>query len=378
MSPTNERRNAFAWRILAVALLLALVPVAASAENAVLARASGQVELGRGEPPAWQAAVLGDAVAPGDRLRTGRDGRAELAWQGSTIRLYGDSMLRLPTETWSAKTTGVDLERGSSLFDVQHRDGGSFEVHTPDVVVSVKGTRFGVGVDGGPDQVWVYRGTVGVRALTLEGAREVMVREGFRAVGGAQGPAEVFVLDHADPWDGWAKAQPPRSASAAPPARRADDAARESVHQAAQDRALALTLARRPELADRLATMQAKLKEETDREMKAEDRAELPDASSVVDPVLDATVADVENALKSRYIERVLSSPSQTLTVTLAGDGIIELLDKQGVTSQVAATDLAAFLEGNAPLPANLDAVISSSGRDRTETAALILGLLGR
>ena len=48
---------------------------------------------------------------------------------------------------------------------MQHRDNGSFEVHTPDVVVSVKGTRF-VGVDGGPDQVWVYRGTVGVRALS--------------------------------------------------------------------------------------------------------------------------------------------------------------------------------------------------------------------
>ncbi len=376
MSPTNQRTDVFLRRILAIALLLALVPAAAPAEDAVLARASGRVEVGRGEPPAWQAAVRGDALAPGDRLRTGRDGRAELAWQGATIRLYGDSMLRLPTEAWGAKTTGVDLQRGSSLFDVQHRDSGSFEVHTPDVVVSVKGTRFGVGVDGGPAQVWVYRGTVGVRALALEGAREVMVREGFRAVGGAEGPAEVFVLDHGDPWSGWAEGPPPRSAEAAPPARRADDAARQSVHQEAQSRALALTLARRPELADRLATMRAQLKEEVDRER--EDTGEALEEASLVDPVLDAGSEDVEQILKSRYIEQVLSSPTDTLQVTLSDDRIIEWTNQQGVTSKVEAEELEDFLAGTSSLPTDLDTVISGSGRDREETAALLLGLMGR
>src|SRR5262245_51112464 len=69
-------------------------------------RALGPVEIGSGEPPIWRPAHEGDALAPGDAVRTGRDGRAELSLPAGSVRLYGDSVLRIPLT--SAAPGGAD------------------------------------------------------------------------------------------------------------------------------------------------------------------------------------------------------------------------------------------------------------------------------
>ena len=122
---------------------------------------SGTVEIGQGEPPDWRALRAGEPIAANDRVRTGADGRVEIATAAGTLRVHENSMLRLPSSTAAADR--VDLERGHSLFDVLRRGGRRFEVHTPTVVVSVKGTRFGVDARGGVGEVAVYHGVVGVR-----------------------------------------------------------------------------------------------------------------------------------------------------------------------------------------------------------------------
>ena len=67
--------------LLIVGLLLLLSCPAFAARVATL---SGEVEAGRGEPPSWQPVVAGEALEPGDRVRTGADGRAEIVLPRAT------------------------------------------------------------------------------------------------------------------------------------------------------------------------------------------------------------------------------------------------------------------------------------------------------
>src|SRR3990172_757524 len=78
--------------VLSALAMLLLAPTAGPRVE----RTRGAVEIGSGEPPVWRAAHEGDALAPGDAVRTGRDGRAELALPAGSVRLYGDSLLRIP------------------------------------------------------------------------------------------------------------------------------------------------------------------------------------------------------------------------------------------------------------------------------------------
>ena len=169
--------------------------------EAVVTRTSGKVEIEIGETGDWKAAKSGDTIASNQRVRTGSDGRIEIKMDAGTMRVHENSMLRLPEAVNDADQ--VELQEGRSLFDVLRRSGRRFEVHTPTVVVSVKGTRFGVdaGIDIG--EVTVYRGTVGVREMGAAAAMETLVREGFLATGGMGVPVELDVSAATDPWQAW-------------------------------------------------------------------------------------------------------------------------------------------------------------------------------
>ncbi|MGH0028922.1 MAG: FecR domain-containing protein [Myxococcota bacterium] len=372
MNPIHQtKRLRWTCGVALVALAL-LLPLPGAAQDGVLRSAKGQVERSDGDPPVWRPAGRGDVLAAGDRLRTGRDGRAEVVWQGTTIRLYGDSVLRLP-QSDLGDGTRVELEDGSGLFDVEHREDGSFEVHTPEVVVSVKGTRFGVGLES-LAQVWVYRGAVSVRGV-VDTAREVMVREGFGAVGGAEAPARVLVLDHADPWDAWSDAPPPWRGARSAAAGEHDPA----VRRAARERALALALKRDPALAERLDGLRAELHAALALETGPASLADPVDGVPLVDPLLDAATSDLELLLRSRFVEQVLSVPGQTLGVAVGSTGdVLDIVESTlNQTWQVDQDTLVSVLEGTGNLPAGLDTVVQASGLGEQEAATLLLGLLG-
>jgi ferric-dicitrate binding protein FerR (iron transport regulator) len=358
-----------------VGALLCVAP--AAADQAWLGLVSGGVEVGRGQPPVFRAATSGEALAPGDEIRTGRDGRVELVWQGSTIRLYGDSVLRLPESQG-----GVSLDRGNGLFDVLKRVGESFDVETPEVVVSVKGTRFGVELDAGAAAVSVYRGEVGVRALAATLENEVRVREGFRAVGSGAGPAELFLLHGpGDPWKTWGPNALPRSAHA-----RATDA---STHLAAlenakalarrtyQREALAQAAAKDPELARSVARLER---------LKAEKRRELGDGRQAPaspgdtpgplpakrDPIADADFAKIEQRMLTIFINRwanggLPNSPTAATAgnwnITPEGNGDVKVREADIGQEWVFTPDeLKLILLGNAPLPTSLASNLALSG----------------
>ncbi len=178
---------------------------AAAAPPPSIEAARGVVEVGAGDPVRWRAAGAGEALATGDSVRTGDDGRAEIRLRTGVVRLYENSLLRLPADPRARPgSERVRIERGSSLFDVLRRsESDRFEVETPEVAVMVKGTRFSVALHGAATHVAVWRGSVGVRALAEALDREMLVRPGFAAVGGSGSPFELLLNPADDPWEGW-------------------------------------------------------------------------------------------------------------------------------------------------------------------------------
>lgn len=378
MTRTNVTPIPKAIGLLLLLHCIAMAPALAMAD-AEIQFVSGQVELGWGAPVVWRPAVAGEALAPASQLRTGADGRAELIHRGVTIRLFGHSLLRLPEVDDPASTT-LGFERGAGLFDVEHRDDGSVDVHTPDVIVSVKGTRFGVDLpDHAPAEVAVYRGTVGVRSAVLADAREVLVREGFGALGGSDGPAELFLLEHADPWSTWRSDRASRATIASPPARHADGASDRAVRSRATSRALALAVERDPALAERLAAVRNDLRTRL-RRAAADDGNAVSRTVASIDPILDTATGDVERLLRSQFIEEVLGTTGSTVNVALSQAGLLEIVDPdQGTVWQLDQTALVAILEGTSSLPAGLDNVLNAPGsQEQIEVATMLLGLLGQ
>jgi len=274
MTPRNRSmaRRAGTRAGLLAALTVAAAFTLATGDGPRIAFTAGLVEIGSGSPPVWRAAQVATPIAPGDAVRTGPDGRAEIVLGTGTVRIYADSMLTIPTlDSGPGAAERVRLERGRSLFDVLKRRDGRFEVETPEIVVSVKGTRFGVDLSDSLARVAVFRGLVGVRTASQTLALEMLVREGFAAVGGTDRPMELLLNGAADPWEGWSagrltplvedRAAALRSGAAAasaprptdPPAKLAVAQARAAARDASGPQVMELALRRDPELRERVA-----------------------------------------------------------------------------------------------------------------------------
>ena len=181
----------------ATAFLLSFAFAAAALADVTLVGVTGDVEIGRGSPPIWRAAHAGDAVRAGEMIRTGAASRAELGLGDQrSARLYERSLLRIGAAASGGGVRSVELDAGASLFDLVRRATGlDFDVRTPEIIVSVKGTRFLVSATSGPDYASVFRGEV---VLAGEGFDPTSIHPGFT---GARG--EVQPTPFGDPWESW-------------------------------------------------------------------------------------------------------------------------------------------------------------------------------
>ena len=122
--------------------------VAAQTPGGPVARAvsvQGAVEARRAGQAPWQTVKLNDTFAPGDAIRVGDRGRADLAMlDQSVLRLNANT--EMVVEAVKDQRTGVvNLLRGAAHFF--SRGPRSLEVQTPFTVAGVRGTEFLVGVE---------------------------------------------------------------------------------------------------------------------------------------------------------------------------------------------------------------------------------------
>ena len=122
--------------------------------------------------------------------------------------------------------------------------------------MSIKGTRFLV-VAEERAEVAVFHGTVGLHRDS-QPARELLVREGFAAIGEHGRPFELLWSGAPDPWNAWSEGGlPPRAPEPAPSASAQTealiDAAKAAAHERSRSAAVEQAVDRHPKLADRLA-----------------------------------------------------------------------------------------------------------------------------
>ncbi len=133
---------------------------------ATLSYVLGDVEVQRGGGGAWAPARIQQGLFPGDRIRTGSDGSAELVFGGSSrLRLAERTDLLVPDQ---AENRGGLLQRvrvmlGSIWSNIRRLgDQESFEVEGAHSIGGVKGTRFSL--TRGAGDLWrLAQGRIGIR-----------------------------------------------------------------------------------------------------------------------------------------------------------------------------------------------------------------------
>lgn len=347
---------------LILAFGLSAGPASTTDGGQILAQAEGEVEIGRGDPLHWRGAREGDSLDPGDAVRTGAGGRAELQLGSATVRLYENSLLRIPPAGYDSEGPDtVEMHSGSALFDVLHRGvAKAFDVKTPEVVVSVKGTRFGLALESEHAAVSVYRGVVGVRAPQAPLGQEVLVRQGFAAVGSSEHPFELSIIPELDPWDGWAAKQiipntPEKLRRSAPDAA-ALDGARAAGQRAARGQMIETLAAERP---DSAATARTVKRAHAPGQTLQPPAKHAPDPVEV-HPIGDAPSPRTKKAMDHLVIDAVLDDRASRagtpkgntmppITIQQIEDHAVVIDTGNGTSTRLDENDLAEMAEGGHP-----------------------------
>ena len=108
--------------------------------------------------------TINQALAPGDTIITGANGRASLTRGGDYIVVAPRSQMRLPAKPEQNGITAIIQDLGTLLYKVRRTGVPHFTVDTPMLAAVVKGTTFTVVVDKDRSAVQVIEGVVEVTA----------------------------------------------------------------------------------------------------------------------------------------------------------------------------------------------------------------------
>jgi hypothetical protein len=186
-----KKINAQIFLMFLVPLLSTLVPDlnadALAEKQARFGVITGDVGLLSQGASDWIEAHEGLPLEPGDRIRTGEDGRAEII-AGENELWMMEPQTELVTEHMETNAGRFNLESGALLGRVDSsRTAGTvqrWEFNTPAAVAAIRGTEFALDVSkAGGSSLGVLEGTVDFQAAeTAEGLRPpVQVSQGQEA-----------------------------------------------------------------------------------------------------------------------------------------------------------------------------------------------------
>jgi hypothetical protein len=186
---SHYKSAAFGVKLLLIAALMlaASGPALAQTTAGSFFSVSGQVQIQRGGATIGGAPGVG--VDVGDRIVTGANGRAVIVLNDqSRLELAADSSITLDefTITGGSPSTRVGLFSGVLRSLVNASSGGApanYQVHTPNAVAAVRGTKFDTAYAGNIirsgyqgcesyTDVSVYQGTVHLTSLATPNAGE--------------------------------------------------------------------------------------------------------------------------------------------------------------------------------------------------------------
>jgi ferric-dicitrate binding protein FerR (iron transport regulator) len=160
---TSTRRMA----VVVLCVLLADLPILS--EPAPADERAGQIDA------LIPAATRNDAVAKAkddvdwnDLLKTAKSGRVRASLlDGSILSVGSNSQLRVVQHDAASQQTSLEITYGKLRSQVQKitKDGGKFEVKTPNAVIGAIGTDFYVAYLGQKTTVICYKGSVSVTPL---------------------------------------------------------------------------------------------------------------------------------------------------------------------------------------------------------------------
>lgn len=168
---------------------------------------SGPVESRASASDTWTPVEHAMELEPGSQVRTGAGGEADILWGDRGVtRLDANTQVIIEAMPADAtQSTGVSIKvkveagrvwsRMLKLLDLQ----SSFEVETRDVVATVRGTAFGIGVNPTTTEAAVTRSVIEMNAK--DGMKSTLLREGeWGSFHGKGTPILVRPLTKNDTW----------------------------------------------------------------------------------------------------------------------------------------------------------------------------------
>ena len=247
---------------------------------AVIAEATGQVEVRALGEEGFHAAGVDSKLFPGDQVRAGEGASLTVAFPDeSTAQLAELSTLAIGSRAATEDpASSAAVLSGVARFSVAPRAPaeGLFIVHTPAGLVATKGTVFGVGVAADGDaRVGVEQGEVEVAgAAALDAPVSLATNQAveLQAQGKVEAPA-AFVEDDWGTWRDTAEANVDVSATA-------------NAHAEAManlEGELKTTYASLEKLAAEMTTFEAQAEAAAQADAKATYEAKLPEAEATID-----------------------------------------------------------------------------------------------
>ncbi|MEN9353634.1 MAG: FecR protein [Fibrobacterota bacterium] len=184
-------------RLMTLLCLLGLAIPALSEPLAVIVRTKGEVWLGQGKTPA--TARSGDVIQEGAQISTGADGRALIRFMAdqSIAEIKPGSVVLLNKRVREDGTVlrRVFLQAGDAAFGITPGKGRDLRFESATTVASVRGTQFGMKVEGGKTRLGVSEGVVRVCHTSLgstvhvsAGGEVVVSEEGIEFTQGTPAP----------------------------------------------------------------------------------------------------------------------------------------------------------------------------------------------
>ena len=171
----SELRNSRALARAAFAAAFAAHAFAAVSAQAVsISSADGKVLFLKAGSYTWAQVSSGQVLTPGDQLKTATGARATVTFDdASRVDLNPGSAFVLKES--SPQASGMELKLGSLRAWISKSLNRRFQVRTPTAVCSVRGTEFGVDVDGtGDTHVQMFGGLL---AVADKSGNEVLVKD---------------------------------------------------------------------------------------------------------------------------------------------------------------------------------------------------------